>query len=78
MSGIIRLNESFADTAQRGYLVLRAKEIGLEPKKATNAILKGEFQGNIDIGDKFALDDLRYTVTEKISDSVYKLKCEYL
>ena len=27
------LNESFADTAQRDYLVLRAKEIGLEPKK---------------------------------------------
>ena len=56
------LNESFADTAQRDYLVLRAKEIGLEPKKATNTILKGEFQGNINIGDKFALDDLRYTV----------------
>lgn len=46
------LNESFADTAQRDYLVLRAKEIGLEPKKATNTILKGEFQGNINIGDK--------------------------
>ena len=70
------LNESFADTAQRDYLVLRAKEIGLEPKKATNTILKGEFQGNINIGDKFALDDLRYTVTEKISDGIYKLKCD--
>ena len=70
------LNESFADTAQRDYLVLRAKEIGLEPKKATNTILKGEFQGNINIGDKFALDDLRYTVIEKISDGIYKLKCD--
>ncbi len=70
------INESFADTAQRDYLILRAKEIGLSPKEATKAVLRGEFQGNIDIGDRFALDDLRYTVTERISNGIYKLQCD--
>lgn len=70
------LNEAFADTAQRDYLILRAKEIGLEPKKATKAVLRGEFEGSVSIGDKFAIDNLRYTVTEKISDGVYKVECD--
>lgn len=70
------LKESFADTAQRDYLILRAKEIGIEPKEATKAVLRGEFDADVKIGARFGLDDLRYTVTEKIDNGVYKLTCE--
>ena len=38
------LNESFADTASRYYLTLRAKERGIEPFPATYAVLQGEFK----------------------------------
>ena len=37
------LNETFADTAQRDYLVRRAAERGITPYEATNTILKGEY-----------------------------------
>lgn len=69
----IVLNEVFADTANREYLILRAKEIGITPKEATNAILKlvATYNGNnenISIGDRFSLNGLNYVVTEQITD----------
>lgn len=67
---------TFADTAPREELIKRAKERGLEPKNATNAILKGEFNIDIPIDSRFALDDLTYIVIEKIDICVYKIKCE--
>lgn len=36
------MNESFADTASREYLIKRASERGITPEPATNAILKGD------------------------------------
>lgn len=72
------LQESFGDTASREYLIRRAKERGLTPYEPTNAVLKGEFTPqNIDVIDKrFNLDNLNFIVTEKISDGVYKVRCE--
>lgn len=70
------LNESFGDTASRTYLIKRAAERGLKPDAATYAILKGTFNIDVPIGYRFSLDELNYTVTEKISDGVFKLKCE--
>lgn len=72
-------DSTFADTAPREELIRRAKERGLEPKAATNAILKGEFNIDIPIGSRFSLDELTYVTTEKISDDAmkyYKMKCE--
>ena len=37
------LDETFADTASREYLIRRANERGITPKAASNAILKGVF-----------------------------------
>ena len=70
------LNQSFADTASREYLIKRAAEIGITPEEATKAILKGEFNIDVPIGSRFSLDNLNYRVIEKISNGVFKLECE--
>ena len=70
------LNESFADTESRPFLIRRAAERGLSPKEATYAVLKGEFNIDVAIGSRFSLDDLNYAVTEKISNGIFKLQCE--
>ena len=70
------LNESFADTQTRDYLIKRCAERGIIPEPATNAILKGVFNIDVPIGSRFSLDDLNYEVIEKISNGVFKLKCE--
>lgn len=75
----IILQETFADTASREYLIRRAAERGVTPIEATNAILKGEFTPStldIPIGSRFSCGTLNYAVTEKIADGQYKLECE--
>lgn len=47
------LNESFGDTASRKYLIKRAAERGLSPYNASKAILKGVFNIDIPIGNRF-------------------------
>ncbi len=73
------LEESFADTSSREYLIKRTKERGITPYPSTHALLKGEFTPTgleIPIGARFNLEDLNYRVTEKICDGVYKVVCE--
>jgi uncharacterized phage protein gp47/JayE len=70
------LNETFADTASRDYLIQRAAERGLAPYPATSAILKGEFNIDIPIGSRFSYEQLNYIAAEKISMGVFKMQCE--
>ncbi|MDF2873319.1 MAG: Baseplate family protein [Sporomusa sp.] len=70
------LNESFADTQSRTYLIKRAAERGITPTAATYAIAKGQFNIDVPIGSRYSLDELNYVVTEKISDGIFKLSCE--
>ena len=70
------LNETFADTASRTYLIKRAAERGIIPSAASKAILKGLFNINVAIGSRFNLDKLNYIVTEKITELQFKLQCE--
>lgn len=72
----IILNETFADTASRHYLIKRAAEHGVIVKPASKAIRRGEFDIDIPIGSRFSLNILNYIAIEKISDFVYKLECE--
>ena len=75
------LQETFADTAQRDYLVRRAIERGIQPFEATYATLKGTFTPSsleIPIGARFNCNDLNYIVISKIQDGEYQLKCETL
>ncbi len=69
-------DESFADTASREALVKRCAERGITPKEETPSILEGTFNVDVPIGARFSLDDLNYTVIEKISDFLFKLECE--
>jgi len=70
------LNQSFADTAQREYLIRRCAERGIIPEKATKAVLQGNFNIDVPIGSRFSLDELNYTAIEKISTGVFKMECE--
>lgn len=70
------LNESFADTQTRDYLIKRCAERGVNVEEATKAIRKGEFNIDVAIGSRFSLNTLNYIVTEKISTGVFKLQCE--
>lgn len=73
------LNETFADTATREYLIKRVSERGIVPKTATKAILKGVFTPstvNLKMNARFSCDNLNYKVIEKIADGEYLLECE--
>lgn len=70
------LNESFADTQSREYLIKRCRERGVFVEEATYAIRQGEFNIDVPIGSRYSLNKLNYVVTEKISDGVFKLQCE--
>ena len=72
----IMIDESYADTASRYYLIKRAAERGLVPYSATKAVVKGEFNVSVPIGARFSLEDLNYIVREKLSEQVFKLECE--
>ena len=73
------LDDCFADTASRGYLIRRAAERGLYPKEATFSVLKAvcvpDF-AEIPVGARFTLNDLSYVVSERISNDEYKVRCE--
>lgn len=73
------LEEMFADTASREYLIRRAAERGITPTSATNAILKGEFTPStleIPMGARFSGEDLTYIVLDKLAEGQYKIQCE--
>lgn len=72
------LTSTFADTAPRDYLILRAAERGLEPYPPTAAVLQGEFNIDVPIGARFSLanEALNYVVLSKISTGIFQLQCE--
>lgn len=72
------LDSAFADTAPREYLILKAKEIGLEPYPATKARCKGIFNMAVPIGSRFNIDKINFEVTEKLDSEgfEYILVCE--
>lgn len=75
------LNETFADTATRPYLLRRARERGLVPKPASYAIGRAVTvppEVEIPIGARFSLNDLNFAITEKESPGVYRARCETL
>lgn len=70
------LNQSFADTQDREYLIRRCAERGLTPEAATHAILKGTFNIDIPIGSRFSLEILNYTAVQRMGAGVYRMQCE--
>lgn len=74
----LKLKNTYAGTAEREGLILRAAEIDIAPNPATYSIRKGIFTpSNIDVlGQVFNLDDLNFIVTSKITDGEYRLTCQ--
>ena len=75
------LNETFADTATRFYLIQRAKERGLSPTPATPAILEMTITPptlKLKMGERFNIDELNYYVSgfKDIEHGVYEITCE--
>lgn len=70
------LQETFADTASREYLICRAAERGMSPTPASHAILRGVFNIPVPIGSRFSLDTLDYVVIEQEDALTYRLRCE--
>ena len=76
------LAQSFANTSDRQYLILKAKEHGIEVFPATKSIIKGEFKNSeneymeVDIGKRFSIEELNYVVIDRIEKGLYKLECE--
>lgn len=73
--GLIEQN-GYAGTADREHLILRAKERGIEPLPASNAVWKAEFNIDIELNTRFSAGELTYICTEKIEAGKYRLMCE--
>ncbi len=74
------LNQVFADTQAREYLIRRAAERGLEPYKAGFAVVKGEFDVMVGAGERFSLGTLNFETLEYLGEEkgyyFYSMKCE--
>ena len=73
--GLIDQN-GYAETADREHLILRAKERGIEPFPASNAVWKAEFNLDVELDTRFSAGELTYICTEKIEPKKYRLMCE--
>lgn len=75
----ITLEQAFADTANRNFLIKRASERGLSPYPATFAVLQLETLPEtveIPLNARFSLNGLFFYNIGKIEDGKYKIKCE--
>ena len=74
------IQNGYADTAIREYLVRRCKERGITPYTATKAVLKGRFNLEVPIGSRFNLNELNYKAIAFIESAdgffYYQMECE--
>lgn len=73
------LQQTFADTASREYLIKRAAERGIKPFPATKTLSKAILSPSslkIASGIRFSCDSATFVVVDKISDGCYELECE--
>lgn len=73
------LNETFADTATRPYLILRAAERGLSPQPASPALLQMAITPTtlfLPLNTRFSIGELNYYVSADRGSGNYELTCE--
>jgi len=73
------LNETFADTANRDYLILRAAERGLSPQPASAAILQLVITPTslfLPLNTRFSIGELNYYVSADRGNGTYEITCE--
>ena len=75
------IDETFADTASREYLIRRCSERGIVPKAASCAIVTASFKPitvELEIGTRFSHEVFNYSIVNKVDHGVYQLQCETL
>lgn len=73
------LNETFADTATRPYLILRAAERGLTPQPASPAVLQLTITPAnlyLALNTRFSIGELNYYVSADRGNGVFEITCE--
>lgn len=73
------LNETFADTATRPYLILRAAERGLTPQPASPAVLQLTITPaslHLALNTRFSIGELNYYVSADRGNGVFEITCE--
>lgn len=74
------LQNGYADTATREYLIKRCKERGITPYEATYAVLKGKFNMEIPLESRFNHNELNYKAIKFIETAdgwyYYQMECE--
>lgn len=72
------LQEGFADTASRTYLILRARERGLSPRPASPATALGliSAQAEPPLGSRFCCERFNWRVTRSLGEGLFELECE--
>ena len=73
------LQETFADTATRPYLIQRAAERGLSPTPATAAVLELTTTPEslkLKMGERFSIGELNYSITKEVGTGRYEITCE--
>jgi uncharacterized phage protein gp47/JayE len=73
------LNETFADTATRPYLILRAAERGLSPQPASPAVLQLTITPAdlfLPMNTRFSIGELNYYVSADRGHGNYEITCE--
>lgn len=63
------LSATYLLTAPREYLILRAKERGLEPYPASAAVFRAEFNIEVAEGTRFSCEDLNFVVTGRMAEA---------
>lgn len=66
----------YVSTQDEDHLILNGADKGVPIKQAIAAVLKGEFNQEIEIGTRFNCGDLNYVCIELISGYDYKMECE--
>ena len=66
----------FPDTAIAEYLDRAAAAYGLVRKEATKAVRKIETSASVDIGTRWGINGLTYTITRYIEDVIYEAECD--
>ena len=73
------MDEAYADTASREYLIRIAASRGIYPAPASHAVVKAEVKPaalELEIGAEFTSDREIYRVTEKADEGIYCLECK--
>ena len=70
------LNEAFADTASRDFLIRRCAERGITPRPAVAAVRHADFDVYVEPGARFTIGGLAFYVKDKVATYTWLVQCE--